>query len=185
MKKNKASVLAAALIMATALFTGCGSETQRWAYNHEPEKEIISLSDNGKAVYKGNSYTYSQDDSFINLKAKDGTQLSLRYVMEGDSMILYEKSVYQFQGDGEPDGIVGLWTQDNGWLYQFTEDGKFSEENIFYGYYSVDEENHSIKLMYEDPIPDAILYYSLDGRELTVDYPWPMVPVTKEKQDKK
>ena len=30
--------------------------------------------------------------------------------------------------------------------------------------------------MYNDPIEDAVLYYSLDGDKLAIEYPWPMVP---------
>ena len=33
--------------------------------------------------------------------------------------------------------------------------------------------------MYSDPIEDAVLYYSLDGDKLTIDYPWPMVVTQK------
>ena len=95
--------------------------------------------------------------------------------MENGSMVLYEKSTYTYSEGDPKDGIIGLWTQDNGWSYEFTEDGKFSEENIFFGHYSVDEENKCIRLMYDDPIEDAYLYYTLDGNKLTVDYPWPMV----------
>ncbi len=40
---------------------------------------------------------------------------------------------------------------DNGWSYQFTENGEFSEENIFHGHYLLDEKNSCIKLMYDDP----------------------------------
>ncbi len=168
-------LLASALIM----LAGCGSVKESWAYSHDPATEIISLSDNGKAVYNGVRYSYTQDDEFITLKDKKGTELKLRYIPDNEGMILYEKSVYEYQGEGEPDGIIGLWTQENGWSFEFTEDGKFGEESIFFGHYSIDESNSSIKLMYDDPIQDAILYYSLDGNKLTIDYPWPMVRTDK------
>ena len=64
--------------------------------------------------------------------------------------------------------------------FQFNEDGKFCEDNIFYGYYSVDEEASTIKLMYDEPLQDALLYYRLNGNELTIDYPWTLVPLTKK-----
>ena len=38
-----------------------------------------------------------------------------------------------------------------------------------------DEEAGTIKLMYDDPIEDTLLYYSIDGDDMTIDYPWPMV----------
>ncbi len=173
MKRIKHALLITFIFTMIMSATGCGKKTESWAYVHEPEVETIAFFDNGKAVYKGNDYKYSKDDSFITLSGKDSEDLKLRYVMDGDSMILYEKSTYK-RADEAGDGIVGTWTQDNGWSYVFTKDGEFSEENIFYGHYSVDEENSCIKLMYSDPLEDAYLYYTLNGDELTIDYPWPM-----------
>jgi hypothetical protein len=157
---------------------GCGKKaekTESWAYVHEPKEEILSFYDDGEAVYKGEKYSYTKDDLYINLLNANGEQEKIRYEMEGSTMLLYEESTYEYAGDKAGDDITGTWTQDNGWSYQFTEDGKFSEENIFFGHYSIDEENSCIKLMYDDPIEDAYLYYELDGNKLTVAYPWPMV----------
>ena len=181
MKKFKGYIVSTILISCTLLLGGCGSKSEKWAYAYEPTKEVIELSDNGKAQYKGNNYTYTQDDNFIELKDKSGEVTDLRYEMEDGNMVLYEKSTYTYSGGEPSDGIIGLWTQDNGWSYQFTEDGKFSEENIFFGHYTVDEEKNCIRLMYDDPIEDAYLYYSLDGDKLTVDYPWPMVKLEEAK----
>ena len=174
MKKIKIYSTLISIIFIMSLLGGCGSKTEKWAYNHEPLVAVIALSDNGKATYKGNEYTYTKDDTYITLKNENGEQ-SIRYEMDGDNMTLYEESTYQRYGEGE--GIVGIWKQDNGWSYVFTEDGRFSEEAIFSGHYSVDEEGSYIKLMYDDPIEDAYLYYTLEGDELTVAYPWPMVKV--------
>ena len=177
MKKFRGYIVSTILISSALLLGGCGAKTEKWAYAYEPTEEVIELSDNGKAQYKGDKYTYTQDDNFIELKDKSGNVTELRYAMENDNMVLYEKSTYTFS-EGEPtEGIIGLWTQDNGWSYEFTEDGKFSEENIFFGHYTVDEEKSCIRLMYDDPIEDAYLYYTLDGDKLTVAYPWPMVRV--------
>ena len=175
MIRYKTALLAAAISFAMVICTGCGAVTEKWAYSHEPDKEIIALSDNGKAEYKGEKYTYTRDDNYISLKDGSGNEEKLRYVLDGDQMTLYEKSMYHFNGEKDTEGIVGNWIQDNGWSYEFTGDGKFSEENIFFGRYTVDEENSCIRLMYDDPIEDAYLYYSLDGDLLTIDYPWPMV----------
>ena len=175
MKVKNIVLFTATSLLTALLLGGCGATSEEWAYVHDPSTEVLRLSDNGKAEYKGDSYSYTQDDNFIKLTSKKGETLTLRYEKEDDNMILYEKSTYSYNGDEPSDGIVGLWTQDNGWSYQFTEDGKFSEENIFFGHYVVDTEKSCIRLMYDDPIEDAYLYYTLDGDKLTVDYPWPMV----------
>ena len=132
-----------------------------------------------------NNKNACKDEEYITLKDKRGTELKLKYVPDGEGILLYEKSTYEYKGEGKPEGLLGLWTQDNGWSFEFTEDGKFGEEGIFFGHYRVDESDSSIKLMYDDPIPDAILYYSLDGDKLTIDYPWPMVTTDKSKSTKK
>ena len=175
MIRYKTALLAAAISFAMVISTGCGAVTEKWAYSHDPETEIIALSDNGKAEYKGEKYTYTKDENFISLKDRSGEEEKLRYVLNGDQMTLYEKSTYHFNGEKDTEGIVGSWIQDNGWSYEFTENGEFSEENIFFGHYTVDEAASCIRLMYDDPIEDAYLYYSLDGNQLTIDYPWPMV----------
>ncbi len=170
--------------MGIAIFTlgsilaGCGAKTEKWAYVHDPLEEVISLTEDGNCTYKGKEYTYTMDDSFINLRDQNGDAISLRYEMDedGDKMTLYEESTYSLCSE-DTDSIVGVWKQDNGWSYQFTANGEFAEENFFHGHYTVDEENKCIKLMYDDPIEDAYLYYVLSGDELTVAYPWPMVRV--------
>lgn len=182
MKKTVFTALAMTFLLILA---GCGGPKESWAYIHDPQVEILSLSDNGKAEFHGNDYKYTKDDSYFTLTDKDGKEEKHRYIPNDKGMIFYETSTYKYDGEGEPEGIVGIWTQDNGWLFQFTENGTFSEENIFFGHYAVNEDDHSIKLMYDDPIEDAILYYSLDGKELTIDYPWPMVPTGTDGSDKK
>ena len=166
------------VISAVAMLSGCGSHNEKWAYSHDPQEPVISLSDSGSATYKGNRYTYEKDDSFITLKDDKGSIIRLRYQMDGDQMTLYEESTYDLCTE-DTGTIVGVWKQDNGWSYQFTANGEFAEENIFHGHYSVDESKKCIKLMYDDPIEDAYLYYALNdsGDKLTVAYPWPMVRV--------
>ena len=174
MKKIKIYSTLLSIICILAILSGCGSKTEKWAYTHEPTEAVIALSDDGKCTYKGNEYTYTMDDTYITLKDESGEQ-RIRYEMNGDEMTLYEESTYTRSGDG--DGVVGSWVQGNGWSYVFTDNGEFSEESIFFGHYTVDEANSRIKLMYDDPIEDAYLYYTLNGDELTVAYPWPMVRV--------
>ena len=181
MKNLKHFALTAVTILILAVLTGCGVTAERWAYIHEPEEEILSLASNGKAAYKGSEYTYTKDDSYIHLKGKDNSITDLRYVMDGDKMILYEAAVYYREGGETADGVAGMWKQENGRnLFQFTKDGKFSEENIFYGHYGLDKDKGTIKLMYDEPMEDALLYYTLDGDTLTIEYPWPLVKVATE-----
>ncbi|WP_026521504.1 hypothetical protein [Butyrivibrio sp. VCB2001] len=175
MKKLRVYSLAITMLFVLTVLGGCGSKTEKWAYDYEPTEAVIALSEDGKATYKGNEYTYTKDDTYITLKDENGEQQKIRYEMNGDKMTLYEESTYTRSGEGE--GVVGNWLQGNGWSYVFTDSGEFSEENIFFGHYTVDEEKSRIKLMYDEPMEDAYLYYTLNGDKLTVAYPWPMVRV--------
>ena len=180
MKNVRVSLSCLIIISIMTFLTGCGNVTERWAYNHEPEKEILAFYDNGKAVYKEEKYTYTKDDEYIHLKSSSGETTDLRYAVTKDGMTVYESSTYTLSGNGSDDSeVVGNWVQDNGWVFVFTPEGVFGEDNIFSGHYSVNEEEHSIKLMYEEPLQDAILYYQRSGDELTIEYPWRMVPVQK------
>ncbi len=177
--KGKRSCLAAVMLLIMLTVTGCGGTAESWAYDYEPTVEILNLGGNGKAVYKGEKYSkYVKDDEFITLSGKDG-ELKIRYEMDKDNMIFYEESTYTRSGDEGSSGVIGKWTQDNGWAFSFDANGQFVEDGFFGGHYSVNEENCTIKLMYSDPIPDAILYYSLDGDKLTIGYPWTLVKTEK------
>ena len=171
MRKTVRFVLIPLMILLIALISGCGTVTEDWAYIHEPETTVLSLSDNGKAIYKGEKYNYTKDDTFLTL-TRSGEELKLRYVMDGDKMILYEKSVYNYDGEGTPNGIVGVWKQDNGWIYEFTSEGSFSEESIFFGHYSVDENNGTIKNVdfQIDQMTQKVQY--LEKSDLVEGYAW-------------
>ena len=157
------------------MMTGCNKIMESWAYDYEPTVESLRLYQNGTAVFKGEKYKYTKDENYINLSNKK-EDLKLRYIIENGGMSLYSSSTYYAASDVTDGSIVGTWLQDNGWSFIFSETGEFSEEGIFFGHYSLDEDNRCIKLMYEDPVPDIYLYYTLDGKNLTIEYPWQMVP---------
>ena len=176
---RKRSIVPAILAIAIFSLCACGTNTKSFAYIHDPETEILSLSDDGKAVYKGSNYKYKQDDSFITLTSSDGTETKMRYIPDDkdpSKMTLYEKVSYNYQGEGSPSGVIGVWVDDNGRSsFQFTEKGTFAEDNFFYGHFIVDENEKTVKLMYDEPMEDTILYYSIEDGKLIIDYPWPMV----------
>lgn len=176
MKRLRIPVLAA-VIMITVMFAGCG-KAEHWAYNHEPDKDALVLYGNGKAELDGEEFTYTKNDSVISLTDASGNTVDHRYINdEAHSQIYFYKPEVYHRGEEEKgEGIIGVWTHENGRnLFQFTKEGSFSEENIFFGHYLLDEEAGTIKLMYDDPIEDTLLYYLIDGDDMTIDYPWPMV----------
>ena len=156
-----------------------------WAAIYEETKESLSFNKDGSATYKGKKYdSYSVDENFITLKGSE--EVKMRYIMKQKKMLLYDSKPYKFVTvsgtyDKQEEGsLKGLWRYDNNYSYEFTEKGTFYEDGNFPGYYSVDFENHTIKLMYNDHFEDAYLYFTLNGDILTIEYPWSMVPTKSE-----
>ncbi|MBP5604316.1 MAG: hypothetical protein J6X60_02060 [Ruminiclostridium sp.] len=147
---------------------------ESWAYDYEPTVEALRLCDDGTAVFDGTAYTYTKDDSHIILTDNSGQVQNMRYVTDGDGIVIYKIKTYILAGTAGHNGVIGIWNENNS-SFQFTDKGTFLEDNVFPGHYFVDEEQGTIKLCYNDPFEDTIFYYSLDGDDLRVEYPWPMV----------
>ncbi len=182
MRRSRITCLAA-LLTLTAMLAGCG-KTEHWAYNHEPEKDALVLYNNGKAMLDGEEYTYTKNDDVISMTDGSGNTVDHRYINDEahDQIYFYKPALYHRGEEEKGEGIIGFWTQDNGRNhFQFTKEGTFSEENIFFGHYLVDEEAGTIKLMYDDPIEDTVIYFTLNGDDMTIEYPWPMVRTGKAK----
>lgn len=184
MKRSGILAVMSALAISVMMLGGCGN-AEKWAYIHEPDKEVLVLYDNGEAIYKDKEYKYTKDDTFITLTDKEGESETHRYVMDKDNMILYETGIYTRDAEEPGTGIAGKWTHENGRnMFRFTKDGQFDEDGYFYGHYNLKENEGTIKLMYSDPLQDCVLYYSLDGDKLTIEYPWPMVHVGEGTNEK-
>ena len=150
----------------------CGS----WAYIHYKETAIAVFRKDGTATYKGKKYTFECDSQFIKLKDKNDETIQLRYELDNEGMDLYSNNTYTFSGEGEPHGLVGEWLYpENKWSYEFTEGGTFLEDGLFPGYYTVDDESSTIKLVYNDQFEDTVCYFRLEEKTLHIEYPWPMV----------
>ena len=184
MKNPRFSAVVIAAVLALNILCGCGGKAQHWAYNHEPDKEVLTLYDNGRAVFEDSECTYVKDASFITLTGKDGKATSHRYEQNGDELVFYKAAVYNRESGSKDDGIIGKWVQDNGRnLFEFTKEGQFNEDGYFYGHYTVKENEGTIKLMYVDPLQDTLLYYRLDGDTMIIEYPWTLVPVSDKKNE--
>jgi major membrane immunogen (membrane-anchored lipoprotein) len=150
----------------------CGS----WAYTHDKETAIAVFREDGTAQYEGKDYSFESDSQFIKLKNTDGEIVELRYALDDEGMYLYSNNTYTFSGEGEPDGLVGEWScTEKNWSYSFTETGTFKEDGFFSGTYTIDDENSTFKLVYNDEFEDTVCYFQLEENKLHIEYPWRMV----------
>lgn len=150
----------------------CGS----WAYIHDKDTAIAVFRKDGTAKYESKEYSFECDSQFIKLKDKAGETIQLRYVIDDEGMYLYSQNTYTFCGEGEPENLVGEWTcAEKNWSYAFTQTGTFMEDGYFPGYYTVDDENSTFKLVYNDHFDDTVCYFRLEENKLHIEYPWLMV----------
>lgn len=183
-KKTTTLLLVASLLFSVATsLTACGKAKGgpldgKWSYIHDTESVALQIKNNGTATLDGVSYKCSYDDFYINLEDANGEKLSLRYYTEGeDKMYLYKISTYEYQGEGSPEGIVGMWvdTKNGRSSFEFTDNGTFCEDSYIHGYYYPDEEKGAVLFVYNDLYEDTLIYYTVDGTIMTVEYPWLMV----------
>ena len=187
MKKIKKTALAVFIVLILTGLCSCSAKNPEenaagnageycgsWAYIHDKDTEILKLGTDGKAKYLGTAYTYVFTDGYIELTASDGTVARMKFIPQYDYMLLYEPKVYSWDGDGEPDGIVGMWKNGN-LSFEFTDKGSYNEDGVFPGHYTLNEEEHSIKLAYNDHFADIYLYYRIEGNKLMIEYPSPVV----------
>ena len=147
-----------------------------WYYVHDENEVVAVFSEDGSAKFEGEKYQYTCDGEYINLTDKDGTVTKLRYLAEGDKMYVYIQSTYTRQPEAGGSGIVGAWLcEDKGWTFEFSNKGTFMEEGAMTGYYEVNEEAKTVKLMYGEALADTVFFYELSENELFVEYPWLMV----------
>ena len=171
------------LILQVLLLTGCNKTSAvvnpelcgKWAYIHDDETTVLAINDKGEATYDGKDYSATSDDTYLYLK--DGsTELKMRYLINDSGMYLYKNTTYVNSEDASPDSIVGLWKDEaDKWSFEFSKNGTFKEDGYFPGYYTVDKEAGTVKLVYNDQFEDTVVYYNIEGNELIMEYPWQMV----------
>lgn len=194
MNKTKFYLTLFAVMFMILLMTACGKNVNdtaksdevlgicgSWAYIHDKEVAIAVFREDGIAQYEGKDYSFECDSQFIKLNDTDGETLQLRYVLDDEGMYLYSQNTYTLCGEGEPYDLVGEWScPEKNWSYFFTETGTFMEDGYFPGYYTVDNENSTFKLVYNDQFEDTVCYFRLEDNKLHIEYPWRMVRISNK-----
>lgn len=148
----------------------------KWAYVHDTKETVAEFKKDGSAKFEGEKYQYTCDEQFISLTDDKEETKKLRYQFDGEKVYVYIQSTYTRQPQIPGDTIVGLWKcEEKGWTFEFSNKGTFMEDGALTGYYTVDEEAGTVKLVYGEALEDTVFYYSLDGDELHIEYPWLML----------
>jgi hypothetical protein len=159
--------------------------SERWAFSHERDKAVMIFFKDGTAAFDGVMYkSYEMTDSFIRFTAEDGTVTEMRFYEGKDfdgeeKRYVYRKAYYKLVPDlltGDSP-VIGYWAgygPNEGLSFQFTDKGTFYEDETLPGHYFVNDDG-SILLNYDGYLSNTLIYYTIDGDMMTVDYPWAMV----------
>lgn len=176
---NKKSLLAVVfiLIMSCAFLTGCKDDAEEaWGYAYDSNTPVLAFLKDGTAQYHDKDFkSYEVTDKVIRLTDDKGNVTEIKYYDDKEKRYIYENKSYEYTYGDDNTQLIGVWENADTASFQFIAKGTFLEDGIFPGHYYVDEEEHSIKLAYNDPMPDIYLYYSIEGGILTIEYPWPLL----------
>ena len=165
-------------IMAAASAEAAGFRPGDWAFNHEPEKSVLLLRDDGTAVWQGQECAWKDDGEYLHLVQDNGEDIPIRYLATEEKTLIWLPTEY-VRAEGIPgEGLLGAWIgkESAGSTFIFREDGMFLEDGTFTGTFTVDPEKGSVLLVYIKYFDDTLCYFSLEGNDiLKMEYPWPLV----------
>ena len=170
------------LLILCAAGTVTAEDTQigpgNWAFIHAPEESALLLREDGTAVFEGREYSWTDDGEFLRLAAESGEEITLRFVITGEKILLYIPAEFVRMEGYTGEGLLGVWTgkEHEGSTFIFRDDEMFLEDGTFTGSYRVDLEAGTFLLVYSQYFDDTLCYFRMDGNDsLTVEYPWTMV----------
>lgn len=159
-----------------------GKETAlvgEWVCRDETKITVITLNENGSAVYGGLALSWRNADGALLLT--DGTGETIRIIYEETENGLTAWLPTRFtriSEIGKGGEITGTWKADgkSDSSFVFTEDSRFLEDGVFTGSFVQDSESGKITLKYVmGMFEDTVIYYSFDGDAMVISYPWQLV----------
>lgn len=168
-------VVCLALSFTSVIFAEGTSLTGEWVFTDIPENSVMTLNDDGSAVYGGQDLVWEDQNDALLLTDAAGGSLRLPYTCTEKGITVWLPSLFEriseIGGEGE---IIGTWKAQGESMssFVFMEDGKFLEDGVFAGNYTHDAENARITLKYQDPFADTDIYYAFADGMLAVYYPW-------------
>ena len=178
MKRSFFLITALVLLFSVSAFFPAfadGFPVGTWAFSSDPETPVLRLSEDGTALYRDAEYTWEDDGQFILLTGTEEAEpLRLRYRATEKNLWLYVSFDYSRKEGTDGEGIIGVWNMDGSEksFFEFTKNGRFLEDGVFDGQYSVDAENGSFTLHYPMNFGDTVCYFLQEGEHMTLEYPW-------------
>ena len=171
-------MMAAMMLSLAAVAEGCPLIGE-WAFAYKPEETVLSVREDGQAVYQQKNWQWTDDGTFLHLADGNGGELLLRYVVSEKLTAIYPRTVYHRGAQVEDQGgLIGVWKADEseGTSFVFTPSGFFMEDSSFGGTFTADNPAGTFLLHYGEVFSDTLCYYSIqDDARLEVEYPWPIV----------
>ncbi len=155
-----------------------------WAYNYEPAVSVLTVREDGTARWNDAEYAWEEDGTFLLLKNEEGETVSLRYLADGDKLLVFLPGTYTRTAKDKDEEIFGAWKKDGSYgnSFVFEKDMRFMEDGTFVGIFELDPEAGTFTLKYQPAIfEDTTCYFVQEGDRMTVEYPWTMVPAGAEK----
>lgn len=151
-----------------------------WCYDYAPEAPVVILEEGGSASFLGTSahWEAKADESLLLFYDASDRVQAIRYAMSDKGLILYLPVQFTKVSETERESVVGTWkaggTSQSSFV--FTQNGRFLEDGVFTGSYSVNEEASQVTLHYTEYFEDTTFYYSfIDDDTLIIAYPWTFV----------
>ena len=151
------------------------SPVGEWVFTDIPDRTLMILNEDGTAFYGGQALVWKDMGGSLFLTDEVGGSLQLPYCPSKTGMTVWLPCVYerisQIGGSGE---IIGTWKAggNSQSSFVFTEDGRFLEDGIFSGSYTVDAERAAVILRYQGPFADTEIFYAFMDEALVIYYPW-------------
>ena len=153
--------------------------TGQWVYKDDPETILMTLNEDGTALYAGTDLTWELTEGAIRLTDADNASFEMPYELTDDILMVWLPTQYNRISEiGASGELLGTWTAlgESKSSFVFTQEKQFLEDGAFTGTYVDDPETGRVTLQYaQGMFEDTMILYSFDGDILVIAYPWKLI----------
>lgn len=153
--------------------------TGQWVYKDDPETILMTLNEDGTALYAGTDLSWELTEGAIRLTDADNASFEMPYELTDDILMIWLPTQYSRISEiGAAGELLGTWKAlgGSGSSFVFTDGKQFLEDGVFTGTYVDDPEQGRVTLQYaQGMFADTVILYSFDGDILVIGYPWKLI----------